>query len=146
MELVKRADLGTTVDNATAKLTATLDSINVLYTQLDFQEILKNGSRQVSFQFPLGPTLIAQTTSSSVLSSFVPLAAALAAGNPAVVLSSVASNRTKLVLTEAIAVNLDREAVHFKKDNNNSVHRIPTQLPYVVAVLHDLTTSRSLGL
>lgn len=69
MELVKRADLGTTVDNATAELTATLDSINDLYTQLDFQEILKNGSRQVSFQFPLGPTLIAQTSSSPVFSS-----------------------------------------------------------------------------
>lgn len=132
-------------------MTASLDSIRELYSELDFPQTLKqerhikDGGRQASFRVPLGPTVVAQAPFSPVFSSLVPLATALASGNPTVVLCSAGSVAANKLLAEAVRETLDREAFHFEEDSSDAARQRLTQIPYVLAVSQDLKSSNSIG-
>ncbi|KAL6704167.1 hypothetical protein ACN47E_008727 [Coniothyrium glycines] len=144
-------DNDTPVELANAEVVATLNAINALYEQLDFQKALaaerelKNGGTLANFLVPLGITLVAQLSTSPVISSLAPLAAALAAGNPAIVLGSRDVSTTNALLQQIVLDALDREAFHFEVSTNDSITRAFTKEPFVTAVFHDFQTSQTLG-
>jgi acyl-CoA reductase-like NAD-dependent aldehyde dehydrogenase len=131
-----------------AELTATLDGINTLYEQLDFHDVLarerdlKNGVSSASFFAPLGTTLVVQLPSSPVISVIGPLAAALAAGCPAIILSSSTTPNTNTILRQIVWNTLDRDAFHFETSVDSATHEAFTQASYAIAVLPDLKISK----
>ncbi|KAH7134861.1 Aldehyde/histidinol dehydrogenase [Dendryphion nanum] len=144
-------DLRRTKESATAEVVIALNAINALYEQLNFQELLakerrlKNGGDVVSFLVPLGKTLVVQLGSCPVISTLCPLAAALAAGNPTILLGSHASPVTNNIVEQVIWYSLDREAFHFEKDDGKSTHQTIAKGSFSIVVLPDLETSRTIG-
>ncbi|KAH7072037.1 Aldehyde/histidinol dehydrogenase [Paraphoma chrysanthemicola] len=136
---------------AFVELTATLDGINALYEQLDFHDILarerdlKKRAKSANVLAPLGTTLVIQLSSSPIISAIAPLAAALAAGSPAIVLGSSSTPNTNTILQRVVWSTLDREAFHFESSVDNATHEAFAQASYGVAVLPDLQTSKTTG-
>ncbi|KAJ4351116.1 uncharacterized protein N0V89_006455 [Didymosphaeria variabile] len=145
-------DLSSPTELATSELTTALDAINALYEQLDFHEVLaiernlKKGGNAASFFVPLGMTLIVQLSSSPIISTLCPLAAALAAGNPTIVLGSPTVSATSVLLEEVVLEALDHEAFHFENSVDASRYESFTQEPYATVVVHSLEASHTIGL
>ncbi|KAH6618435.1 Aldehyde/histidinol dehydrogenase [Boeremia exigua] len=144
-------DLHNTPELATSELITALDAINTLYEQLDFQHVLnderkiKKGGTTAGFFVPLGKTLIVQLSFSPIISIIGPLAAALAAGSPTIVLGSPSLPATGILLERTILETLDCEAFHFEKSANESTYRSFAQAEYATVVLHSLETSNTVS-
>ncbi|KAJ4319007.1 hypothetical protein N0V94_004144 [Neodidymelliopsis sp. IMI 364377] len=144
-------DLGCPAELAMVELTTALDAINTLYKRLDFEDVLakernvKNGANTALFSVPLGTTLVMQLSSSPIVSTLGPLAAALAAGNPTIVLGSPTLPTTGVLLERTILEALDREAFHFENSADASTCKAFAQAEYAVVVLHSLEISHAIG-
>ncbi|KAH7066479.1 Aldehyde/histidinol dehydrogenase [Paraphoma chrysanthemicola] len=134
-----------------AELVATLDGINAVYEQLNFQDVLaqerglKNGGRSASFFAPLGTTLVVQSPSSPIISALGPLTAALAAGSPAIILGSASTPNANAALQQIIWRSLDRESFHFEISVNSKTHDAFAKASFAIAVLSDLKSRQMTG-
>ncbi|KAF2647740.1 ALDH-like protein [Lophiostoma macrostomum CBS 122681] len=144
-------DLNTPTELATAELITALDAINAIYERLSFNDVLaternlKNGGDAATFFVPLGVTLIVQLSSSPIVSTLGPLAAALAGGNPTIVLGSRTVSTTNVLLGEIILEALDHEAFHFENSVDALRFENFTQQPYATVVLHSHEASHTIG-
>ncbi|KAH7357514.1 hypothetical protein BKA66DRAFT_445554 [Pyrenochaeta sp. MPI-SDFR-AT-0127] len=138
-------------DIAAIELVNVLDTINALYERVDFHDVLakeqdlKNGGSFASFLVPRGAALVVQLSSSPLISTLGPLAAALAAGSPTVILGSSKLTATNEILQQIILDSLDREAFHFEKNTDSSAAQAFTQQPYATAILPDLQAREMFG-
>lgn len=144
-------DLNTSQSLATAEVTVVLDTINILYEQLDFhrelakERRLKNGGRSATFSVPLGTTLIVQLSSSPITSTIYPLAATLAAGNPAIVLGSPGLSFTNDLLEQIFLEALDCEAFHFETSGTLQNSGVYLQEKYATVVINVLEASQTIA-
>lgn len=140
-------DLNSPSRLAVSEVTTALDAINTLYAQLDFSDVLakersvKKGTDAKRFFVPRGMTLVVQSWSSPIISILGPLAAALAAGSPTIVLGAPTLPATGVLLERTISEALDREAFHFQQSADASTYKAFAQAEYDTVVLHSLETS-----
>ncbi|RYO68426.1 hypothetical protein AA0116_g18 [Alternaria tenuissima] len=142
-----REDFDSPARLAISEVTAALDAINSLYAQMNFSDVLakernlKKGANAARFLLPLGSTIVVQLPSSPIVSTLGPLAAALAAGSPTIVLGGPSIPATSNMLECIILEALDREAFHLEQSADVSTCEAFAQAEYATVVLHSLETS-----
>ncbi|KIX09653.1 uncharacterized protein Z518_00734 [Rhinocladiella mackenziei CBS 650.93] len=120
-QVQKKQDLNSTPESSEQEVNLVLSTIKLLYDDLDLpdalakEKLIKTGKRLPKRLVPLGPTLIVPTDCCPVSSTLTPLAGAVAAGSPAVILAPM-SPVVRKVLAEIIHDSLDREA--FRMDSH----------------------------
>jgi acyl-CoA reductase-like NAD-dependent aldehyde dehydrogenase len=115
------------------------------HKELAKERQLKNGERSTTFLVPLGTALILQLSSSPITSTVCPLAAALAAGNPAIVLGSPTLSSTNELVEQIILTTLDCEAFHFEIFADAPICKAYMQEHYEIAVINSLEASQAFG-
>jgi acyl-CoA reductase-like NAD-dependent aldehyde dehydrogenase len=115
------------------------------HRELAKERRLKNGGRSATFSVPLGTTLIVQLSSSPTTSTICPLAAALAAGNSAIVIGSPGLSSTNELVEQILLEALDHESFHLEKISNVQDCEAYTQEKYASVVINGLEASQIIG-
>ncbi|KAF5671999.1 hypothetical protein FHETE_3871 [Fusarium heterosporum] len=115
--------------SAADELQLSLDSIKQLYGDLDFpdtlakEKLVRKGASSLNNFVPVGPSLIDPSPYSPLASVITPLAAALAAGSPAIVLASPATPTVNAELRKLIIKSVDVEAFAITDDDDSTSTR-----------------------